>query len=337
MTCSIVIATYNRRDLLRTTLASLAQIQYERPWEVIVVDNNSPDDTRAVVEEAARSFPVPLLYRFEQQQGRSAALNSGFDAASGDILVTTDDDVRVPPDWLTQIERAFDIHRCGYVAGRVLPMWQAPPPQWLERRGGRMWAVIALLDFGPVAKEFTDHAPLGVNMAITRDAIRRVGGFNTSVGRKAGTLLGQEVREWCLRARAAGIRGMYVPEIVLEHHIPADRLQKRYFRRWCYWRGISRAMMYAQTGRDMEAPERSTMDFTQVPHLFGVPRYLFRTCAQTLVGIARESARRDAVRAFDHELWIWFFAGIVAQRWKDRRRPVPAAAAPPSSVGYGAA
>ena len=337
MKCSIVIATYNRRDLLTTTLASLADLQYTNAWEVIVVDNNSPDDTRAVVEEAARSFPVPLIYRFEREQGRSAALNAGFDAASGDILVTTDDDVRVPVDWLTQIERAFDVYRCGYVGGRVLPMWQSPPPSWLERRGGRMWAVIALLDFGSSAQPFTDHAPLGVNMAITRDALTRVGGFNTAVGRKAGTLLGQEVREWCLRARGLGIQGVYVPEIVLEHHIPSDRLQKRYFRRWCYWRGISRAMMYAQTGCDMESPERTTMDFTRVPHVFGVPRYLFRTCASSLAGLVKERLHGNVVRSFDHELWIWFFAGIVAQRWKDRDRPIPAAAAPPSSVGFGAA
>jgi len=323
MKCSIVIATYNREALLRSTLRSLAGLRYAEPWEVVVVDNNSPDGTRTVVEEAAAWFPVPLHYRFEREQGRSAALNCGLAAASGDILVTTDDDVRVPPDWLSAIDRALERHQCGYIGGRVLPMWESPPPRWLERRGGRMWAVIALLDFGDAPKEFTDHAPLGVNMAITRDALTRVGGFNTRVGRKAGTLLGQEVRDWCVRARTAGVRGMYIPDVTLEHHIPSDRLQKRYFRRWCYWRGISRAMMYAETGRDMEAPERSTLDFTKVPHLVGVPRYLFRTCAREMAGIVRDTLKGDAVRAFDHELWVCFFAGIVAQRWKDRRSAAP--------------
>ena len=99
---SIVIATYNRAADLRETLTSLAGLQPDGPWEVIVVDNNSPDDTRAVVQAAAASFPVPLRYLFEREQGRSPALNCGIRAAAGAIIVTTDDDVRVPADWLNR-------------------------------------------------------------------------------------------------------------------------------------------------------------------------------------------------------------------------------------------
>src|SRR4051812_32111604 len=87
---SIVIATYNRAAQLKDTLASLSQLAPGAPWEVIVVDNNSPDNTREIVLEAARTFPVPLRYAFEQEQGRSAALNCGFRIAHGDIIVTTD-------------------------------------------------------------------------------------------------------------------------------------------------------------------------------------------------------------------------------------------------------
>ena len=99
MRFSIVIATYNRAGLLRDTLASLSGLQIDTSWEVVVVDNNSTDDTREVVETAARSFPVQLHYVFEPEQGRSAALNAGFRVAEGEIIVTTDDDVRVdlPP------------------------------------------------------------------------------------------------------------------------------------------------------------------------------------------------------------------------------------------------
>ena len=75
---SVVIATYNRAADLRDTLDSLAGLQPDGPWEVIVVDNNSPDDTRAVVDAAAATFPVPLRYVFEREQGRSPALNAGI-------------------------------------------------------------------------------------------------------------------------------------------------------------------------------------------------------------------------------------------------------------------
>src|SRR3954449_5249299 len=148
MTFSIVIATYNRAMLLQDTLASLSRLQPGAPWEVIVVDNNSPDNTRAVVEAAAGAYPVPLRYAFEKEQGRSAALNCGFRLAAGDIIVTTDDDVRVEADWLNTIERGLESQQCDYVGGRVLPLWQGATPDWLPQTNGQLWAVIALLDYG---------------------------------------------------------------------------------------------------------------------------------------------------------------------------------------------
>jgi glycosyltransferase involved in cell wall biosynthesis len=329
MKYSIVIATYKRAADLRETLKSLAGLQPDGLWEVVVVDNNSPDDTAQVVEEASRTFPVELRYLFERQQGRSPALNAGIRAARGSIVVTTDDDVRVPADWLNRAAEGLARLQCDYVGGRVLPIWGAPRPAWIPNHGGKQWAVIALLDYGDQPIEFGSRVPLGVNMAFTRGAFERAGGFDPHTGRRAGTLLGQEVREWCIRARKAGVRGFYIPEMWLEHIIPADRLRKSYFRRWFYWRGISRALLYERAGLDMEAPEQTTLDFSQVPHIGGVPRYLYRRAATNLIGWLRGTARRDPVGAFDHEIWLWFFAGIVKQRWKDSRlrtvvKPVPA-------------
>lgn len=319
MKFSIVIATYNRAAELRPTLDSLARLSTTSPWEVIVVDNNSPDDTRAIVEAAAVTFPAPLTYAFEREQGRSAALNHGFSLASGDIIVTTDDDVRVEPEWLDRIERGLTALDCDYVGGRVVPLWGGPQPRWLPNRTGPLWAVIALLDFGAAPLQFGTRVPLGVNMAFRRSALERVGGFNPRIGRKAGTLLGQEVREWCLRAHPAGLRGFYVPDMVVQHVIPADRLRKSYYRKWFYWRGISRAMLYADTGLDMEAPERSTLDFSKVAHVAGVPRYLFRSALAAARDSVTAALRGDPVASFEREVWLWFFAGIVTQRWKDRR------------------
>jgi len=318
MTCSIVIATYNRAADLRETLASLAQLETTRRWDVIVVDNNSPDDTKGVVEAAASTFPVPLRYVFEREQGRSPALNAGIHVASGDVIVTTDDDVRVERDWLDRAVEGLERFGCDYVGGRVLPIWGGTRPVWLPNHGGKQWAVIALLDYGSDPLEFGSRVPLGVNMAFRRSAFDRAGLLDPSTGRKAGTLLGQEVREWCIRARAAGVRGWYVPEMIVHHVIPESRLKKSYFRRWFYWRGISRALLYERSGLDMEAPEETTLDFRTVPHVFGVPRYLFRRALEHAVAALRERVRRNAVGGFEHELWLWFFAGIVAQRWKDR-------------------
>ena len=319
MKYSLVIATYNRAADLQETLASLARLQPGGPWEVIVVDNNSTDRTRQIVESAAAAFPAPLRYVFETEQGRSPALNAGIRLAEGDVIVTTDDDVRVEPDWLDRASAAMARLQCDYVGGRVLPIWGSPRPAWLPNRGGKHWAVIALLDYGPDPIEFGARVPLGVNMAFRRSAFERAGMFDTQTGRRAGTLLGQEVREWCIRARAAGVRGFYAPEMVVQHVIPASRLNKAYFRRWFYWRGISRARLYTKFGLDMEAPERTAIDFKNVPHIFGVPRYLYRKALSSAWTWVTATIRGDAVASFDNELWVWFFAGIVRQRWMEPR------------------
>jgi len=114
----------------------------------------------------------------------------------------------------------------------------------------------------------------------------------------------------------------------LEHIIPADRLRKSYFRRWFYWRGVSRALLYERAGLDMESPERPGHDPSTVPHIAGVPRYLYRKALREVVRWVRDTVRRDPVGTFQHETWLWFFSGIVRQRWKDSQmqsRAVPAA------------
>lgn len=329
---SIVIATYKRAADLKETLRSLSGLRPDGSWEVIVVDNNSPDDTRQVVEEAARSFPVTLHYLFEQEQGRSPALNAGIRASRGSIIATTDDDVRVPADWLDRAAEGLEQLQSGYVGGKVLPIWGAPRPAWIPNHGGMHWAVIALLDYGPAPIEFGARVPLGVNMAFRRTAFESAGLLDPQTGRRAGTLLGQEVREWCIRARNAGVRGFYLPGMTVEHIIPADRLQKGYFRLWFYWRGISRARLYEKAGLNMEAPENTSLDFSKVPHVAGVPRYLFKKAVRAAGAYVRATLRREPLAAFERELWLWFFAGIVKQRWQDWR-PGPGSARPLRSGG----
>jgi glycosyltransferase involved in cell wall biosynthesis len=328
MKYSIVIATHNRATDLRGTLASLAALSTPHAWEVIVVDNNCTDDTPDVVREFSAAFPVPLLYAFESVPGRCAALNTGIAKARGEIIVTTDDDVRVEPDWLECAGGELARLQCDYIGGRVLPIWGGPRPAWLPNHPGRHWAVIALLDYGPEPIEFVQKMPLGVNMAFRREVFETVGEWDPRIGRKAGTLLGQEVREWCVRARSKGVRGFYSPALSLRHIIPANRLNKKYFRRFFYWRGISRAMLYQQRGLDMESPQETRLDFRTVPHWFGIPRYMYRSLAAHAARAIGRYLRGDAKGAFDQELYVWMFVGIVKQRWADRRKPLEWAQSP---------
>ena len=324
MKFSVVIATYNRADELLKTLESLSRLQVAEPWEVVIVDNNSSDNTKEVVLKASSNFPVPLRYFFEPQQGRSAALNTGIKAAQGEIIATTDDDVRLEEDWLSNADRALQSLGCDYLGGKALPIWSGKRPAWLPAERSIHWAVIALLDYGPKSLPLVDYVPIGVNMVFRREAFERAGLWNNTIGRKAGTLLGQEVREWCARARAANLKGFYTPDLVVHHVIPADRLTKKYFRSWFYWHGISRAILYQTKGLDMESPESTDLNFSTVPHIAGIPRYMFRTYLQSFLSVISALVRGDKVAAFEHELELWFFAGVVKERWKDRRQPITA-------------
>jgi glycosyltransferase involved in cell wall biosynthesis len=322
MRFSVIIPTYNRASELRETLSSIARLQVSASWEVIAVDNNSTDTTREIILSATKGFPVPLHYLFEPEAGRSAALNAGIKLAKGQIIATTDDDVRVEPDWLDQADAGLDREACDFVGGKVLPIWGGERPVWLASQGGRHWSVIALQDHGAKPVEFGGrYSPLGVNLAFKREALERVGLWDTRIGRKAGTLLGQEVREWLLRARAAGLKGMYIPEMIVHHVIPQDRLNKRYFRRWFYWHGISRAMLYQQSQIDMLAPEETTLDYSKVPHIMGVPRYLYRTFLRSAADMLKSKLAGREAASFDHELWLCFFLGVWRQRWRDRQMP----------------
>jgi GT2 family glycosyltransferase len=319
MKFSVIIPTYNRSGELKETLQSLSKVSSVEASEVIVVDNNSHDDTPEVVSRLSETFPGELRYLFEKEQGRPAAMNTGVAAARGDILVFTDDDLRFEPDWLEAAGKGLGRLGCDYVGGKILPLWSAPRPAWLSTASSRHRSVIAIADYGSEPFEFGKSPAVGCNMAVRREAFDRAGLWDNRLGRRGKTLLGQEVRDWCIRARAAGLRGFYVPDMIVYHVVPTERLTRKYFRRWFYWHGISRALLYENFGLDMESPEETVLDFANVPHIAGVPRYMYRTFLRSLAGAAKAYARGDVAGGFDQELWLWFFAGVLKQRRNDSR------------------
>src|SRR5581483_756278 len=329
MDISIVICTANRAGDLRDTLDSLFAVRLPGRAELLVVDNHSTDETRSVVLGAADRAPFPVRYLYEPEDGKYAALNAGIRAAAGRVIAATDDDARFEPDWLERAMDGLDRYACDFVGGRVRPLWGGPKPLWLAEDCGLHAKVIALLDHGPNVREFGRNIswPLGVNVAYRREVFERVGLFDNRLGRKTGTLRNQAQREWHLRARALGARGFYLPDMVVHHLVKSERLTKQYFRRWLYWHGISRAMLFQHGGFDMEEPELERSRHVDVAQIGGVPLPLVARAGRSLRSAAWRTMTRDVKTAFEHELWLCFFAGIVRQRWTDRHRPVGVAAA----------
>lgn len=315
---TILIATYNRAALLDETLASIRRLRVRagRQWDVIVVDNNSTDGTRAIVERQARDFPVTLRYLFEPRQGRSSALNTGIAAAGGDVLAMTDDDVRVEPEWLDAACDALEDPSVAYAGGPVVPIWETPPPRWLDLTRGDLWGTIAIQNHGdaPFIYEEARKVPLGANMAAKRSLFAAIGGFRADLGRSSGRIvMGQEVPELLMRARAAGWRGVYLPAMRVHHHIPARRLTRAYFRTWWYGKGVSRSAL-----ERMQPVTELGVDLRQTPHLLRVPRYMYGSALRDVVGLVKHLALGRPADAFRHEMMLMFFAGYFWARLTSR-------------------
>jgi glycosyltransferase involved in cell wall biosynthesis len=337
---TVLICTWNRTALLEETLSSIARLDVptELRWEVVVVDNNSTDGTRQVVERQARQFPTTLRYLFEPRQGKSWAMNTGLNESRFPLLVFADDDIRVSRGWLASAWTAFREHpEIAYVGGPVGPIWEEACPRWFAQTGKTLWGTLAILDYGaePFVFEERCKVPLGANFAIRRTMIEQVGGFDPTLGRNAdNVILGQELPEFFARSRDAGFRGRYLPEMSVDHHVPAHRLRPTYARRWWYGKGVSRARM-----EQRHPVTELGLDLRTVPRIAGIPRFLFGMAWHQTLGWFRALLDGNVGGRIAAETQLWYFAGQVreqlrqALRRSSPRRLPPPTAAPRSSAG----
>jgi glucosyl-dolichyl phosphate glucuronosyltransferase len=320
---TVLICTWNRSAMLDETLTSVAATHGagDLKWEVLVVDNNSTDDTRPVVERQARSFPVPLRYAFEPRQGKSCAMNTGIALSQSPLVALIDDDVHVTPEWLVEGCRPMSTNPAiAYTGGPVAPIWEAARPPWFEATGRSLWGTLAILDYGPDPFLFEQRRkiPLGANFALRRSLIDRVGGFDTRLGRNSDEVpLGQELPEFFARTRRVGAIGMYVPLMRVEHHVPAQRVTPEYARRWWYGKGISRARIEA-----IHPVTELGLDLRRVPTIAGVPRFLFGSAARDVRRWIRSAITGDMGGRLAVETQLWYFAGQVRERFRQRHQGV---------------
>lgn len=307
---TVLICTYNRAGDLARTLEALSRLCTSVAWEVLVADNNSSDGTAEIVRRAAERFPVPLRYVFEGRQGKSHALNTGLASSRARVIAFTDDDVDVPEGWLDAAVRPLlERTDIDYTGGPVRPAWGAPRPRWLDE-SGNLGGTIAVKDHGdqPFIFEEERKTPLGVNMAVRRALIERIGGFRPDLGRSGRSLLGQEQAEFFYRSRRAGARGLYVPAMWLTHQVPAARLTRDYFRRWWFWKGISHARLHGIHGST-----ELGVDLSRVPRVAGVPRYMFRTAIADAIGWCRGLLTARPARRAEHAMMLAYFAGYLRE------------------------
>ena len=232
MKVTVILCTYNRCQSLARTLESIAvsALTEADTWEVLVVDNNSSDQTREVAEDFCRRHPGRLRYIFEPHPGKSFALNTGVREAHGDVLAFTDDDVTVEPTWLQNLTACLNDGEWAGAGGRTLLSHPFSPPRWLTLAGpDNLGYVLApLFDRGPRRCELRE-APYGANMAFRKEMFEKYGLFRTDLGPRPGSEIRNEDTEFGRRLMAAGERLRYEPSAVVYHPVPEDRVQKPFF------------------------------------------------------------------------------------------------------------
>lgn len=295
-----MVPTYKRSQLLRRTIASLlrATVPENLVVTIFIIDNNSEDDTEQTVREMQTSTHRRLIYIRERNQGISYARNTGIREGTGELIGFIDDDEEIEADWYEVIAREFAVPTTQFIGGPYLPNWAAPAPAWLPPGYHSVIGVVVPKPRSPFGDGFPGIL-MGGNAVVRRTAFERIGLYSTKLGRIGKVLLTDEDAEFYDRLCGAGIRGMYVPDLVIHHYIPPSRLTRNYHRRWCFWRGVSQG----HAACDVREP---------VPHVLGIPRHRIGRAVRGLIYLPKHLlSSASAGLAFKDELASWDLLGFI--------------------------
>jgi len=219
------------------------EAQHAPAAEIVLVIDHNPDLLARARDELAGCQVMENV----ESRGLSGARNSGLAAAQAEIVAFMDDDAAADPDWLGALGSAFVEPSVVGAGGTIKPQWEAARPTWFPPAFD--WVIGCTYDGYP-----TDSVPvrnvLGCNMAFRRAPLSSIGGFRHELGRLGTLPFGVEETEACIRLAAAmpGSSIVHVPEALVHHTVPADRVTWRYFRRRCFAEGLSKAILARLVG-----------------------------------------------------------------------------------------
>jgi GT2 family glycosyltransferase len=265
-----------------------------------VVDNNSTDQTRDVVEGFCQRYPEIFRYVFEPRSGKSYALNTGVIRARGNVLAFVDDDVAMEPPWLHHLTASLHDGEWAGSGGRILPAQTFAAPAWFSIEGqGPL--LFGLFDSGDQPGEIR-HAPHGGNMAFRREMFEKYGLFRTDFGPGAADPeipRHNEDTEFGRRLLEAGERLRYEPQAVVYHPVILERISQTFFLEW--WFDVGRA-----TAREL----------TSRPDVWGIQREYLRIL-KALILLPIQSAQWvfsfNQQKRFRRKSKVWETAGRMIE------------------------
>lgn len=239
---SVIICTRNRADCLEHVLRCLQSQAYPASqFEIVVVDNNSTDNTAQVVQHCADDSPVTIRYVMETSTQITLTRNRGAAAARFPYLAFIDDDCTMTPDWLAHLMSGFDLAvDVAAVGGLVRLHWEAPRPAWLGKEM-EPW----LADTSFLGKEarilHPDERIVEANTVFERDAWEKAGGFLGMDQFGSRNMAAGEVIYPLYMLRQQGRKIAFIPQAIAYHHVHPPRFRRLLLR--SFWQGVSDVML----------------------------------------------------------------------------------------------
>lgn len=238
---SVIVCTYNRDKYIYNVLKSIAVNDFPHSeYEIVLVNNNSMDNTEAECKRFQLDYPaIDFNYYVETNQGLSYARNLGIQKAKGDIVIYVDDDATVNKVYIqTYFDFFINNPNIDAAGGPILPVYETAEPKWMSHYTRQL--ITGKLDLGKKQHEFPHKAfPGGGNAAYRKSVFEKVGFFNVQLGRKGNSLIGAEEKDIFDKMTNQGMRFFYLPNAILYHIIPENKLSKEYFNRLTYSIGVS--------------------------------------------------------------------------------------------------
>ena len=318
MDLTVAICTYRRSELLGRTLESIAVAKApSSAWELIIVDNGVEESVERLV--ATYHDRLPIRYVAEPRLGCSNARNRAVESCQAPIILFTDDDAIVDPQWLTSMVNVVDEHPSySFWGGRVRALWETEQPNWFDDRSCPMLRdVIVQYDAGADPRPWAvgDLPFFTCNLAMRVEAVRQVGGFDTRVGHVGETRVGNEDARIQAEILRQGGQGWYNPHAIVDHPVPIERLTQEY------------ALEFARR------QGRIAVDFLSHDQGGSAPRWLYRLAAEQWASGWVQSAKgfihRDAGRRFAGRMARVFARAKIRQALQRRSQTQPNAVVAP--------
>jgi glycosyltransferase involved in cell wall biosynthesis len=298
---SIIIPTYNRAYYLKNLILKIINDNLNTlDFEILVIDNNSSDNTKEVVLECKKQFSTEIKYFFEPKQGLHEGRHRGLRESNSDILIFIDDDIEPNKLWLTSIFNAFKNPEVVLVGGRVIPKFKNNYPKWmkhfwdLDSRDEQTLGTLSLVDLGNEIKEISPHFVFGCNFAVRKNLLLETSGFHPD-GFPEKLIMYRGDGETFVSEYISikGYKTLYTPDAMIYHIIPTSRCTIKYFCKRAFNQGISDSYTQIRSGIISTNPE------------------LLKLIIRSLLYITKDSISRISI--FKYSSYTAFYINVTSR------------------------